>query len=288
MANLIYGANYTIAKEVMPAYIEPSGFVLLRVWGALIFFAILKNILLREKVQKEDWPKLILCAMFGVVINQLMFLNGLSMTYPINAALLMITTPIFVLVISAIFGSEGLTKRKLVGTALGFSGALIVIGGGGGFSFDADHVVGDAFIVINAISYGCYLVLVKPLMKKYNPLTIITWIFVFGFFPVTIIGWNQFTAIEWSSFTTGIWVGVIYVVLMVTCLAYLFNIIALKNTNPSTVGAYIYLQPILASLVALSFGKDELTMIKMVAAVLIFGGVYLISFQRPTETAKAS
>ena len=279
LVNLIYGGNYTIAKEVMPKFIEPFGFILLRVIGALLLYFIAHSLFVKEKVVRTDLPKLALCGLFGVATNQLFFFKGLSLTTPINASLLMITTPILVMTISAFSKTEKISLIKIAGLLFGATGAYLVISDRD-FSFGSSTLSGDIMIMLNAMSYGIYLVLVKPLMKKYHPLTVIKWVFTFGFFPVLIFGFNELSSVNWSTFSMPIWWAVIYVVIGVTFVAYLLNLFALKEVNPSVVGIYVYLQPILASLIALSVGKDELSLIKLVAAAFIFAGVYLVSVKK--------
>lgn len=137
---------------------------------------------------------------------------------------------------------------------------------------------------MNATSYAIYLVLVKPLMKKYEPITVMKWVFLFGFLIVFPFGFNQFTAIEWSSFTTNTWLAFLFVVIATTFFAYLFNIYALKSVNPSVVSIYIYSQPIVATMVALIIGQDELNLLKMVSALMIFIGVYMVSRKPKLKT----
>ena len=276
-ANLIYGGNYTIAKIVMPDFIKPFGFIVLRVLGATAFFWVLHLFMKREKIDKKDFPRLLLCSLFGVVINQLMFFKGLDLTTPINASLIMITTPILVLLISGLIMKEGITLPKVLGIMAGAFGAFLIIGGKD-FSFSGETVTGDLFILINACSYALYLVTVKPLMKKYHPLTIIKWIFLMGVIPVFVVGFKQFQEIQWQTFPTHIIMATVYVVLFTTCFAYLLNISALKQVNPSVVGIYIYLQPFLASIIAVLIGQDTLTPVKVISALCIFTGVGLVSF----------
>ncbi len=278
VANLIYAGNYSIAKEVMPEYITPFGFIVLRVIGALLLFFTVEKILGSEKIQRADFPRLIACGVFGVAINQLMFFKGLSLSAPINAALIMITTPIIVLILSSFILKERLTLSKFFGIALGASGALLIILGTAGDGGQISASLGDIFIMINAISYALYLVLVKPLMVRYHPLTIMKWTFFFGLFIVVPSGIGELPSVEWSAFSNYIWACIFYVVVCTTFFAYLFNTIALNSVSPTVVSAYVYLQPILASLIALLWGKDDLSVEKLLAAALIFSGVYLVSF----------
>lgn len=281
-ANIIYGLNYSIAKDVMPEYILPFGFIFCRVIGALFLFW-LAHSFIYEKVEKKDLLLLAICGFFGVAANQLMFFYGLNITTPINAGIIMTSNPILVLIASAIILKNRITKTKIAGILLGISGALLLLLFKTDFSFGSETLLGDLFIFLNALSYGVYLVLAVPLMKKYSPMTVIKWVFTFGFIFVLPFGWNQFTEIDWSSFNSSIWLKFSFVIVGTTFLAYLFNIYGLKKLNPSVVSTYIYLQPLLAALFAIWAGKDELDWIKVTAAILIFSGVYLVS---KTKTLK--
>lgn len=277
IVNLFYGAGFTISKIVMPEFIRPFGFILLRVSITTLLFFVLHHFWLKEKVEKKDLMLLAICGLFGVVINQELFFLGLSITTPINAALIMIMTPILVTVISFFLAHEKATWQKILGILLGAAGAFVIISGRG-FSFSGETVLGDLFILINASSFAIYLVIVRPLMKKYHPLTVIKWVFFFGLFPVTLFGFSQFQQISWEVFTPQIWLAVAFVVICTTFFAYLLNILALRELHSSVVGAYIYLQPILATLISMLLGKDHLTGVKVFSAALIFTGVYMVSF----------
>lgn len=274
--NLIYGANYTIAKEVMPAYIEPYGFVLLRVICATVLFFVIHAIWVREKVNRKDFPRLFLCGFFGVALNQLLFLKGLDLTTPINASLMMITAPISVLLIAVVMKAERFTVSKLSGVLLAALGAFIVIYQGKHYAAGSESFLGDIYVLINASSYAVFLVLVKPLMSKYNPFTTILWVFAFGLLFVIPAGWSEFAEINWDMPYSAMLCAA-YVVVGATFFAYLLNVSALNKVDPSLVGIYIYSQPVIASIIALTFGKDELNWAKVLSAALIFTGVYLVS-----------
>ncbi len=281
-ANLIYGANYTIAKIALPEFVKPLGFILMRVTFAMLIFAFIQFTFIKEKVENKDILLLFFCAVFGIAVNQMMFFQGLSRTTEINASILMITTPILVIVFSYFILKEKITSKKILGVILGAIGAAMIILMGGSFSLGSDTLLGDLYIFINAASYGIYLVIAKPLMIKYHPFTILKWIFFFGFFMITPFGYEQFSQIDWGSFTTAAYLSVGYVLFFATFLAYLCNAIALNFASPSLVSAYIYSQPLIATIIAISFGKDSLTPVKIIAAILIFTGVYLVN-NRPTK-----
>ena len=279
-ANLIYGINYTFAKDVMPDYVEPFGFIVLRVMGATPLFWLISFFGPREKIAKRDFIRLAACGLFGVALNQLMFFAGLNLTTPINAAIIMTTNPILVLIAAFLILKQSITKRKIFGIGMGIIGAVTLILFQGGMSLESGTGAGDLLIFLNSTSYGIYLVLVAPLMSKYRPITVIKWVFVFGAIMVIPFGYEQFSAIYWESFSTDIYLKTGFVVFFTTFLAYLFNIIGLKSLKPSTVSSYIYLQPFFAAAFAIMLGMDQLDTVKIVAAVLIFTGVYLVSSKR--------
>lgn len=277
IVNLFYGAGFIVSKMVMPQFIRPFGVILIRVSVTTVLFFLVHRFWVNEKVEKKDLWLLAACGLFGVVINQELFYWGLSITMPINASLIMIMTPILVFVISFFMSHEAVTWQKILGLLLGSAGALIIIGGRG-FSFNGHTVWGDLLILTNATSFAIYLVIVRPLMKKYHPLTVIKWVFTFGLLPVLCVGIKQFSQVQWHTFTLQIWLCVAFIVICVTFFAYLLNILALREVHSSVVGAYIYLQPVVATIISISLGKDHITAEKVISAVLIFSGVFFVSF----------
>ncbi|MBL7923767.1 MAG: EamA family transporter [Bacteroidia bacterium] len=275
LANLIYGANYSIAKEVMPAFIQPFGFIVIRVSVAAFLFFISARIFFREKIEKSDWPRLFFCALFGVAINQLLFFKGLSLTSPINSGLMMVTNPIFVLILSALFLRERIGTRRILGIISGISGAVLLILYGNRFSTSVSDPFGDLCILLNSLSYACYLVMVLPLMKKYHPVTIMNIVFSIGTVLVLPFGAGEFMEIAWSTFTLPVWMATLFVVIATTFLAYLLNTLALRELSAGVVSVYIYLQPLLAAAFAMLLGKDVPNALHLLAALLIFAGVWL-------------
>jgi drug/metabolite transporter (DMT)-like permease len=283
-ANLIYAINYTVAKTVMPQYVEPLGFIFMRVVGATLLFWLCYSLFAFEKIERKDMLRLMLCGLFGVAINQMLFFEGLNLTTPINASVIMVTNPILVLIISAFLISEKVTIRKLSGIVLGAIGAISLFTEGGNLSLlNSSQSLGNLLVLINACSYGVYLVIVKPLMTKYQTMTVISWVFFFGLIFVIPFGFGEFSQIEWSTMPTNIIYAIIFVVVGTTFLAYLFNIIGLRTLSPTTVSTYIYLQPILASIIAISFNSDQLDANKIISSLIIFAGVYLVSVKRKTK-----
>ncbi len=279
--SVIYGVTFTIAKDVMPEFIGAFGFIFLRVGGSAILFWLAWLFAPKEKIDNADWLRIIAAALFGVALNMLTFFKGLSLTSPISAAVIMVTTPMIVLVLSALIIKERMLKRKASGIILGLVGTacLILYGQSAGSATNA--TLGNLLVFINALSYGLYLILVKKLMHKYNAFTFVKWIYTFGFLMVIPFGWNEFHAINWPMMPTDIYLKTIFVIAVSTFLTYLLNLLSMKELSPSTVAVFIYLQPLFASIFAIGLGKDHLTPIKLISAALIFTGVYLVTMKNP-------
>ncbi|MFK7949947.1 MAG: DMT family transporter [Saprospiraceae bacterium] len=277
--SLIYAANYTIAKEVMPTYLTPDTLVFMRVLTGVVIFWILAA-MKSEKVEKSDFGRLILCGVFGAAANMLFFFKGLNLTTPINASLLLLLVPIIVIIISGIFLKERITVFKGLGIILGILGAGFLVLNGRSVSWSSSGLVGDLLVGLNSTAFAIYLILVKQLMVKYNTMTVLKWVFTFGFiavFPFTI---NDFLAADFTNIPINIWFAISFILICVTVLTYLFNAYALQYVTASVVSIYIYLQPLMASIIALSFGKDNLDFGKVMAYLLIFSGVLMVSQSR--------
>lgn len=283
-ASAIYGINHTLAKGLMPTYIEPFGFILLRVTGAAILFWILSLFSPREKIATSDWPRIIGCAVFGMVINMLFFFKGLSLSTPINSSVIITLSPVMVLILASVLIKERITFVKTSGIIIGMAGALVLVLFSTEAKADAPNIpLGNVLFIVNAFSYGLYLILVKPLTKKYSSITLMKWLFfiaIFINFPVTI---DEFTRVEWNSLPfEAIWkMG--YVVIGTTFMTYLLNIYALKQLSAATISAFIYLQPLIAISFAIAVGADQLTPVKAIAAILVFTGVYMVSVIKPRK-----
>lgn len=280
MVQLLYGLNYTIAKTVMNEnYIKPFGFVLLRVAGATILFWLISIFLPKQKIDKKDYLQFFIAAIFGVVVNMLLFFKGLEYTTPIHAASIMVIVPIIILILSAIILKEKVTKLKIIGVALGLIGALVLTIYGKSPRAGDNVPLGNLLIFLNAVSYSIYVVLIKKLTDKYHPFTFIKWLFLFGLILITPFGYTELKAVEWQTFTPYISFSVLFVIIGATFGTYLLNPLALSKLKASTVGMFIYLQPVIAGLFALAMGADFIDSVKIAAMLLIFVGVYLVTLK---------
>lgn len=277
LVSIIYGVTFTIAKDVMPKYIEPFGFITLRVGGSVILFWLISFFGPKEKIALADFPRIIAAAFFGVALNMLTFFKGLSYTSPIMGAVLMVTTPMIVLVLSSFIMKERMKKRKVFGLILGLSGTITLILYGKSMVNAPNATLGNLLVFINAVSYGFYLIIVKKLMDKYNAFTFVKWIYTFGLLMVLPFGWSEFQAVNWNGIPMDIYWKIGFVVVFSTFLTYLLNLISMRELNPTTVAVFIYLQPLFATIFAVYLEKDNLSWVKLLSAVLIFTGVYLVT-----------
>ena len=277
-ANLFYGAGFSVAKTIMPRLIQPYGFIFIRVSVTCLLFWF--SYLLGKKenniIDKKDWVRLALCALFGIAINQLMFFKGLSLTSPIHASLIMLSTPILVTFTAAFSLKERLNGMKVIGLFLGAIGAFLLVYLGKKSNLSSNPALGDLFVFFNAASYAIYLVIVKPLMKKYRPIVVIRWVFTLGFLMVLPFGLGQFNTVQWQFFQWKDMAALVFIVVFVTFFTYLWNTYALKILSASTAGSYIFLQPCFAAIIAVAFFAEEVTSTKIIAAILIFSGVFLV------------
>ncbi|CAA0199557.1 Probable drug/metabolite-transporting permease [Tenacibaculum maritimum] len=287
IATIIYGVTFTVAKEVMPLYIKPFGFILLRVLGATIVFWLLGLFVKGQSIEKGDYKRIIMASFFGIGLNMLSFFKGLSYTTPISASVMMVMSPILVLIFASIILKEKLIPRKIAGVAIGLIGAIVLIVYGNSSSVNAKNMVfGNFLVFINAASYAMYLVIVKELVSKYNPIVFVKWLYLFGLLFVVPFGFLELIEVSWSTMPMNIYAKVGFVVLFTTCVTYLFNLFALSKLKPTTVSVFIYLQPVIASIYALLVGSDSLNTIKISATLLIFLGVYLVTKQVATTPNK--
>ena len=280
---LIYAANYSLSKDVMPKYMGPFGIVTLRIVGAALFFAVIKYFVAPQDkiIGRADNLRALTCGVLGIGVNQLLFFSGLNLTSPISASLLQTIAPIVVVIASALLLSEKITLPRVLGIAVGMVGAgLLILGRNSQAAAYPNATLGNLFILANATVFGIYLVLSAPLMRKYHAFTVLARVFLVGAFIAVPFGWRDAVQADYAHFPLLIWLEIGYMVVFLTILAYLLNNWALKYASPALLGVYIYPQPVLAVLIAVALGKDHLTWGKAGQAVLIFLGVWLVS-QKP-------
>lgn len=280
---LFYAYNFTAAKEVTPEFVGPFGLAWYRVLvTCAIFWLIATFVGPKEKVLIKELPLLALAAFCGVGFNMVTFMKGLSLTSPISASVLMVTTPIIVLVLSAIFLKERLYASRILGILIGFSGAalLIFLSNNGSSENATDPALGNFLVFINAVSYSFYIILAKKLTTRYHVFTLMKWLYLFGVLFITPFGIMEGLAFDFGTANTDTLWYIGYVVLFATFGTYMLNIIAIRTLKPSVVAVFVYLQPLLATLIAIGLDKDQITLYKLIAGGLIFTGVFITSIPK--------
>ncbi|WP_343331011.1 DMT family transporter [Polaribacter staleyi] len=280
VATLIYGLNYTIAKEVMPVYVKPYGFILIRILGATVIFWFLGLFIKSEKIERSDYKTILFASFFGVCLNMLSFFKGLSLTTPISASVMMVTSPIMVLIFSSLLIRKAIEKQRIIGVIIGLIGTILLITYGNSSDTNAtNNNWGNFLVFVNAASYGLYLVISKNLIAKYHPIVLVKWLYLIGLFLVIPFGYTELSEVVWQEIPVNIYWNISYVIIFTTCITYLFNLYGLSKLKPTTVSVFIYLQPVIATIFALIVGSDSLNFIKIGATLLIFSGVYLVTRQ---------
>ena len=279
IATTIYGINHTVAKMVMPIYIGSLGLVFLRVLGATIIFWTISLFFKTKPIEKKDRLTILKCGLFGMSINIAAFIAGLDYSTPVNSSILIIISPIFVVILSFFIFKNKINFIKILGIILGFIGAMILIlTADSNSSIGRNIPLGNFLFIVNSISYAYYLIIVKPMVEKYDLITLFKWLFLIGLIFNFPLGINQFLDVDWASLP--LWEAIlpmVFVVVGTTCMTYFLNGYALSKITSTEVAVFMYLQPIIGILFAIFTKSDTITLIMFVASVLIFTGVYLTS-----------
>lgn len=280
---LIYAGNYFIAKEVFQQ-LSPAGAVALRTGGsAFIFFLVAASTSQLQKItNRSDLIRIMACALFGAVLNQNFFFAGLNRTTEVNAAVIMTTTPVMVFLVAVFLNTEKLTWIKIAGLGIALAGAVILTINGRDVSLGMDTMTGDLLILANASSYAIYLVLVKPLMARYNVFTIMTWLMGLAAIINVPFGIPDIMAAEWQTMSSTTFWGIAYLIIAVTNLAYGLNAYGLTRVSPSAVGVYIYLQPVIVSVLAAFLPNKGITWVQLGCMLFVCVGVGLVAYRKKT------
>src|SRR2546421_4150220 len=263
-----------IALTALPS----TGLVAVRVLGASIAFLILQRTLgRRRKIEKKDYARLIIYSLLGVVLNQFLFVKGLSLTTAINATLLGTTIPVFTLLVSLSLGYDRLSFRKALGIALAAAGVIYLLYPER--SFTSNTALGNLLIVLNSLSYGAYIAVSKDMIKRYGALNVLAWIFIFGCIATLPIGGYALYGTDLNQVGMSVWLAIIYIVLVPTVGAYYLNAWALARVEPSTVAVYIYPQPLIAFALAPLILNEKWNSRTGFASLLILSGVAVVTWR---------
>jgi drug/metabolite transporter (DMT)-like permease len=274
---LIFGFAYNIVKSLMPVMLSPLQLIFVRLLGGMLIFWLFQRLFIPEKVERKDLVMLAVCGMFGFALNQTLFYEGLNLSTPVDASLIHVLNPIVVMIFASLILGEKVTWKKAGGIVLGASGVLILVLHGSNVSFTGNHSLGNILIFLNLIFYALYLVMIKPLIGKYHTTTILKWVSFFGFLFVLPFSIKPALAINFAAITVTAWLGIIYIIVLNTFVAYLLINFALKSVSATVVSYYSYLQPVIAAVMSVTIGQGGITVPKIAAALLIFSGVYVVN-----------
>lgn len=277
ITTLIFGMHYAIAKALMPVMMHPMQLLFLRSLGGLILFWLFQTFFIREKVEKKDLLMMAVCGLFGFALNQALFYEGLNLTTPVDASIIHVLNPVFVLVFASLIIKEKISILKISGIALGLAGALILILYGKTMNMGINSFKGNILVMLNMLFYAFYIVLMKPVVAKYHTATIMKWVSFFGFIFILPFSVGEMLKFDPSTVTLTGWLGVAYIIILNTFVAYLLINFALKFVEASMVSFYTYLQPVIASVMSVSIMGENITFPKVIAALLIFSGVWLVN-----------
>lgn len=274
----MFALNYSYSKSVIPDWMLPEGLCFARIVSAAFFFIGIAFATIRERVERKDILRLALASLLGIGGNQYIFLKGLNLTSPVDSAIIATVGPVLVLIISAFLRTDKITFLKSIGICVGGTGAMLVILYGGITNFGAGHLTGNLLVFLSCLTYAFYLIVVKDLMKKYHPLTVMAWIFGFSSLAVIpVMGGDFVVETKWSEIPPAIWGAIAFVVIGATWVSYFCVASSLRTLKPTTVSIYSYSQPVIASYVAILRGQDAFDWVKLAAAALVFAGVFLVT-----------
>ncbi|MDR1345388.1 MAG: DMT family transporter [Bacteroidales bacterium] len=282
-ANIIFGLNTPISRGLMPDTLSPYALTFFRMAGAMCLFWLVSLFSKREKVPLKDIGLLFGAGMFGILINQMIFLIGLSKSSPIDSSMVLTLLPVFSMCLAAFILKEPVTIKKVAGVVIGAMGALLLITHNSGGQIGSGSLAGTLLVMCSSLSYAFYLTVFKSLISRYSPVTTMKWMFLFASLMALPFCWRSITAVDYAMLSGVTCAQIGYVVCGATFLSYLLIPIGQKSLRPTTLSMYNYLQPIVASLVAIGMGLDSFSMEKIVSGLLIFAGVFLVTRSKSRE-----
>jgi len=279
-ANIIYGVNYSIAKSVMPDTIKPFALVSVRTVFAAMLFWTTSLFMPKETVSRKELLYLFGCSFFGMVINQTLFLLGLNYTSPVNSSIIVSTNPIFAFIFAALILKENFTFLKGTGMAIGLAGVLLLILQNGTPDMSSTSFLGDVFTLVNTMSWAFYTVIIKRMVEKYHPVTVMKWTFLFAMLTTVPLGYSEWSTMDWTAISLKGWLGIGFIVVFATYIGYLLISFGLRRLSPTIVSTYTYLNPVIAAYLASIMGQDRISFVMVISALLIFTGVFVVSLQK--------
>lgn len=281
-ANFFFGTNVIAVKKIAPLFISPISLGYLRmVFATVVFFFIPYVIGKNEKIKKADLITIFLAAITGISLNQILSINGIAHTNPVHASLLNMATPIFVSLLATVFLKERFGWNKILGLLLGISGAwMMIVTRNIGTSQNPATLIGDAMVLIAAVCYSSYLILIKNITGKYHFITVLKYVFLIGTIVSTPYCLSDFQNISWSTIPLSAYYWFFHILFLGTFLSYLLMNWGVQQWGPSKTGSFVYFQPLFGTLGAIFILNESLTPTKIIAGLLIVAGVWINAVQR--------
>ena len=291
-ANVMWGLMSPVAKFVMVGgAVTPLVVTDLRITGAMVLFWIASFFQKPERVAPKDLLKLLGASLLAIVFNQGCFIFGVGLTSPVDASIITTSMPLLAMFLAEIYLKEPITGKKVLGIAVGATGALLLILGSHQVSeakAAGNHYIwGDLLVLLAQFSYALYFVLFKNFVNKYSLITIMKWMFTYAFICALPFSYNDLLHTEWKSLQNTEIGALVFIVVGSTFISYVLIVIGQKNLRPTVAGMYNYVQPLVASIVAVCWGMDTFNFVKIISVALIFGGVYLVTNSRSKAEMEA-
>ena len=280
LANILFGASMPVFKYLLTADVPPEAITIMRAISACMMFWLVSFFMPKEKVLPKDLCLLFVCALCGVGINQWLFVIGLKNSSPVNASIIATAVPIFVLLLAALVLKEPITAKKSLGVFLGVSGGLLLVFNSTQTTSGTNSLWGDMLMLLNQLMYSVYLVLSKPLSRRYSSVIMMKWMFLFSTLALApfCLQYMQYVPMfHRETFNVSQLYALLYLLFGATFVSFMLIPMALKQIRPTTVSMYNYVQPIIASAIAVAVGQDTFSMQKLLSAALVFVGVYLVT-----------
>ena len=280
LANILFGASMPVFKYLLTADVPPEAITIMRAIFACMMFWLVSFFMPKEKVLPKDLGTLFICALCGVGINQWLFVIGLKNSSPVNASIIATAVPIFVLLLAALVLKEPITAKKSLGVFLGVSGGLLLVFNSTQTTSGTNSLWGDMLMLLNQLMYSVYLVLSKPLSRRYSSVIMMKWMFLFSTLALApfCLQYMQYVPMfHRETFNVSQLYALLYLLFGATFVSFMLIPMALKQIRPITVSMYNYVQPIIASAIAVAVGQDTFSMQKLLSAALVFVGVYLVT-----------
>ncbi len=286
IAYAIFGFNIIVCKDLTSdGLIPPLGIFTLRSLGAGALFWLISLFMLREKVDRKDFPKIFIASMLGFFTCQITFLVGLPYITPMDCSIMTALAPIYTMIVAAIALKEPITFKKAGGVAISLAGVIYLILSRSAIAGGAAQTTpfGIVMIVFNILSFSMYLGIFKPLIAKYSVVTFMKWIFLFSFCVAAPFSAKGLTEVDWAGIPSVQYAELAYLIICATFITYFLIPVAQKRIRPTIISMYSYVQPIIAISISIAIGMDILTWQKVLAAAMVFGGVIIVSYSKSAK-----